>query len=170
MLWFIAAYFYLLSEMNEILNQLLTEYNSNRVILALIHPTGLKEFTSYLYVFSVKYEVFKDLNSFSVQSFLQNKPISILVQEASNYEKGILFVSSETADLPLLCINHLKRLKCTTIINLYIYYKEAVIGILSFQYKSINDCPFKSKEECINNSNKLDKTRQLVTNQLLNIL
>ena len=154
--------------MNQLLERILKEFNADRLVLALIHPTSSEGIKSYEYVFSIEKEVL-NAGIKSIKDIVQNKSISLLVTEDPYYEDDILFSSSELSDLPLLCTSYLKKIDTTTVINHYLYYGDLIIGLFSLQYSSLKNCPFKTQKECLKNKFKLHLAQTKISNQLMNL-
>lgn len=154
--------------MQAILNKIREDFNADRLVLAKIHTGSPQGLGPYLYYFSIQHEIRKDESIKKIKPFVQYKPVSILELEHSNYESDILFTSKELEEYPLLCNNHLKRIETSTLINFYIYYHNLIIGLVSLQYISLNNCPFKNKEDCLKNKGKILNAKNLVEEYLKN--
>lgn len=153
--------------METVLQNIKEDFNADRVVVALIHSAGSKNLESYHYLFSIKHEVVS-LGMPRIKEYVKNKPLSILLNENKYYENNILFISSELNSFPNFCLNHLGKLQITTLINRYIFFEDIIIGLFSIQYKSLSNCPYKCKEDCLKDLPKLQLSELKITNNLFN--
>ena len=162
--------------MNSLLQQILEQYNPDRIVVALIHPKPDSDFNwgehhennTHVYQFSIKYEVCKNSIK-SILKLVQNKPLSILIKEDPFYIDDLLFIKNDSS-LPLLCENHLKKIEASILLNQYLIIEELIVGVVSLQYKSLDSCPYQSYEDCKKDYKELMKIGSTISKELFDQL
>lgn len=135
-------------KIKTILDELRFVSKADRVVLALIHNSGLFGFNYHLLKISVLHESLSE-NVGSLKSKVKDIPLSFLEEEFKLYEEDDTksFLKTVNEDLKEGCRRHLNVIEVEQVINFLLVYRKTPVGVLAFQYKNKSD--FETKQQFI---------------------